>query len=119
MNTETKKPIDLSRKRRGRRAVEPLFRGPIPDNPEYRELVTAILKDKRRRDLIESYRNQKTIAHIREAKQKLVTELNQCIKAFQEETGVMVTSIDIATHTSFSAERLSFSVITSVEVERI
>lgn len=45
------------RTRRGRRPVEPLWTGPIPDNPEYRELVTRILKDKRRRELVESYRN--------------------------------------------------------------
>lgn len=46
-----------TRKRRGARMAEPLFEGPIPDNPEYREMVTRILKDKRRRDLIDSYRN--------------------------------------------------------------
>lgn len=57
MNSERKTPIDLNRKRRGRRAVEPLFTGPIPDNPEYREMVLGILKDKRRREIIERYRN--------------------------------------------------------------
>jgi len=43
--------------RRGRRPVRPLFDGPIPDNPEYRKLVEQILRDKRKKDIINAYRN--------------------------------------------------------------
>lgn len=43
--------------RRGRRPVDPLFTGPIPDNPDYRQLVEQILRDKRKRDMLEAYRN--------------------------------------------------------------
>lgn len=43
--------------RRGCRPIAPLFDGPIPDNPEYRQLVEQILRDKRKRDKLEAYRN--------------------------------------------------------------
>lgn len=37
---------------RGRRPIRPLFEGEIPDNPQYRKLVNAILNEKRRREVV-------------------------------------------------------------------